>query len=93
MKGTPKWTECIFSKEKPKSFQGPEAGPGPRLIRSSKFSVWAPLYKKLAMALSEAIMPHHFVNVIISLCHSMNRDFCGHSRFVLWHENLTTFVS
>ena len=29
----------------------------------------------------------------ISLCHSMNGDFCGHSRFVLWHENLTTFVS
>ena len=23
----------------------------------------------------------------------MNGDFCGHSRFVLWHENLTTFVS
>ena len=31
--------------------------------------------------------------VIISLRHSVNGDFCGHSRFVLWHENLTTFVS
>ena len=30
---------------------------------------------------------------IISLRHSVNGDFCGHSRFVLWHENLTTFVS
>ena len=30
---------------------------------------------------------------IISLHHSVNGDFCGHSRFVLWHENLTTFVS
>ena len=29
----------------------------------------------------------------ISLRHSVNGDFCGHSRFVLWHENLTTFVS
>ena len=32
-------------------------------------------------------------NVIISLRHSVNGDFCDHSRFVLWHENLTTFVS
>ena len=31
--------------------------------------------------------------LFISLCHSVNGDFCGHSRFVLWHENLTTFVS
>ena len=31
--------------------------------------------------------------VFISLCPSVNRDFCGHSRFVLWHQNLTTFVS
>ena len=31
--------------------------------------------------------------LIISLRHSVNGDFCGHSRFVLWHENLTTFVS
>ena len=30
---------------------------------------------------------------LISLRHSVNGDFCGHSRFVLWHENLTTFVS
>ena len=30
---------------------------------------------------------------IISLRHSVNGDFCGHSRFVVWHENLTTFVS
>ena len=30
---------------------------------------------------------------MISLRHSVNGDFCGHSRFVLWHENLTTFVS
>ena len=30
---------------------------------------------------------------VISLHHSMNGDFCGHSRFVLWHENITTFVS
>ena len=30
---------------------------------------------------------------IISLRHSVNGDFCGHSRFVLWHQNLTTFVS
>ena len=30
---------------------------------------------------------------LISLCHSVNEDFCGHSRFVLWHENLTKFVS
>ena len=29
-----KWRECIFSNEKPKSFQGPEAGPGPRPIRA-----------------------------------------------------------
>ena len=33
------------------------------------------------------------INQLISLRHSVNRDFCGHSRFVLWHENLTTFVS
>ena len=32
-------------------------------------------------------------NSFISLHHSVNVDFCGHSRFVLWHENLTTFVS
>ena len=31
--------------------------------------------------------------ILVSLRHSMNGDFCGHSRFVLWHENLTTFVS
>ena len=30
---------------------------------------------------------------LISLRHSVNEDFCGHSRFVLWHENLTKFVS
>ena len=30
---------------------------------------------------------------IFSLRHSVNGDFSGHSRFVLWHENLTTFVS
>ena len=30
---------------------------------------------------------------LISLRHSVNGNFCGHSRFVLWHENLTTFVS
>ena len=30
---------------------------------------------------------------IVSLRHSVNGDFCGHSRFVLWHQNLTTFVS
>ena len=30
---------------------------------------------------------------LISLRHSLNGDFCGHSRFVLWHQNLTTFVS
>ena len=30
---------------------------------------------------------------VVSLRHSVNGDFCGHSRFVLWHENLTTFVS
>ena len=29
LKGTPKWRECIFSNEIPKSFQGPKAGPGP----------------------------------------------------------------
>ena len=32
-------------------------------------------------------------NLFVSLRHSVNGDFCGHSRFVLWHENLTTFVS
>ena len=31
--------------------------------------------------------------LLISLRHSVNGDFCGHSRFVLWHENITTFVS
>ena len=31
--------------------------------------------------------------MFISLRHSVNGDLCGHSRFVLWHENLTTFVS
>ena len=29
IKGTPKWTECIFSNKKPKSFQSPKVGPGP----------------------------------------------------------------
>ena len=33
------------------------------------------------------------LSVVICLRHSVNGDFCGHSRFVLWHENLTTFVS
>ena len=32
------------------------------------------------------------VTPFISLRHSVNGDFCGHSRFVLWHQNLTTFV-
>ena len=38
---------------------------------------------------------HSYVcqNNFVSLRHSVNGDFCGHSRFVLWHENLTTFVS
>ena len=31
--------------------------------------------------------------LFVSLRHSVNGDFCGRSRFVLWHENLTTFVS
>ena len=35
----------------------------------------------------------HFKINLVSLRHSVNGDFCGHSRFVLWHENLTTFVS
>ena len=36
---------------------------------------------------------HQVPRHIISLRHSVNGDFCGHSRFVLWHQNLTTFVS
>ena len=35
----------------------------------------------------------HDRQLLVSLRHSVNGDFCGHSRFVLWHENLTTFVS
>ena len=31
-KGTPKWEECIFSKENPKSFQSPMVGPIPQPI-------------------------------------------------------------
>ena len=41
-------------------------------------------------------VPHpkpHIKVILVSLHHSVNRDFCGHSRFVLWHESLTTFVS
>ena len=34
LKGTPKWRECTFSNEKPKSFQGPKVGSGPRPIRA-----------------------------------------------------------
>ena len=30
---------------------------------------------------------------IISLRHSVNGDFCDHSSFLPWHQNLTTFVS
>ena len=43
-----------------------------------------------------AFLLHLFINscfCFFSLRHSVNGDFCGHSRFVLWHENLTTFVS
>ena len=31
--------------------------------------------------------------LFISLRHSVNGDLCGHSSFVLWHQNLTTVVS
>ena len=30
-----------------------------------------------------------FYTNIISLRHSVNGEFCGHSRFVLWHQNFT----
>ena len=33
-KRNPKWREYIFSNEKPKSFQGPKAGPKPQPIRT-----------------------------------------------------------
>ena len=33
------------------------------------------------------------VCLFICLRHFVNGDFCGHSSFVLWHQNLTTFDS
>ena len=38
IKGTPKWRECIFSNEIPKSFQGPKVGPGPHTEKGSLHS-------------------------------------------------------
>ena len=39
----------------------------------------------------ETLCPIH--PLVISLCHSVNGDFCDHSGFVIWHQNLITFVS
>ena len=50
----------------------------------TNFTIAVPLRDRTAQTIAEAL---------ISLHHSVNGDFCGHSRFVLWHENLTTFVS
>ena len=66
LKGSPKWGECIFSNENPKSLQGPQVGPGPQPIKAhficmtplcvvskkvQNFWFEPPLYKKLATAL------------------------------------------
>ena len=32
-------------------------------------------------------------SALLSLRHPVNGDFCDHSSFVFWHQNLTTFVS
>ena len=45
-KGTPKWRECIYSNEKPKSFQGYKAVPGPQPIRAH-FVCMTPLHSLL----------------------------------------------
>ena len=47
----------------------------------------------LFVSTSESEVQINYLLSIISLRHSVNGDFCGHSRFLLWHENLTTFVS
>ena len=57
-----------------------------RSFQNHIVSVWISFPKRVV-----GFRPNAFL--LISLRHSVNGDFCGHSRFVLWHQNLTTFVS
>ena len=70
------------------------------MVCASLVSAWASMHNPPSRRIEDRnfifgrlYAPNICTLKLISLRHSVNEDFCRHSSFVLWHQNLTTFVS
>ena len=80
--------ECLFSKEKPKSFQGPKAGPGPQPIKAH-FIRMTPLHSVSDFVPQKYVGPPDLNPGSTTACINMHSDHAGNSDDMGNHAKIT----